>query len=79
MWNLRHQYSGEAERSRFFENECEELKDRLRFFQHRDTENGNEDPRYKWYACHCQICCTCQTTEPRLIEMAVLRENRYRS
>ena len=74
MCNLRHQNDASEGSARFWENECEKFKDRLRYFQNRDRENGNEDPIYPWYACNCQICCTCPRTEPRMLEISELRE-----
>jgi len=75
MWNLRHQNDASEEGRRFLENVSERLQDRLRYFQNRDIESGNEDPIYPWYACNCQICCTCHRTEPRMIEIVGLRES----
>ena len=74
MCNLRHQYDASEEGKRFWENECERLQDRLRYFQNRDRESGNEDPIVTYYACNCQINCTCHRTEPRMLEIAELRE-----
>ena len=74
MWNLRHQNDASESEGRFWENECERLKDRLRYFQNRDRESGNEDPIYTYYACNCQINCTCPRTEPRMLEISELRE-----